>query len=80
MLHKLFAFLVCACLLLFFLMAFLKSQYPVTPENGESVWIGDALWQYRGFETISQSMLILAAVFGIVMLVRDDNIRDDNNE
>ncbi|MCX6802201.1 MAG: hypothetical protein NT067_03735 [Candidatus Diapherotrites archaeon] len=73
MLHKLLAFLVCACLLLFFLMAFLKSSYPVPAEEGESMWIGDALWKYRSFETISQSMLILAAVFGIVMLVRDEH-------
>jgi multisubunit Na+/H+ antiporter MnhB subunit len=32
-----------------------------------------ALWEYRGFDVLGQVMLLLAASFGIVMLLREES-------
>lgn len=67
-----FGAVVSAALLAVLALSVLPNLGPGAPSPVSPPWIGEALWQQRTLDLAVQSFILLAGVFAIVLLLREE--------
>jgi multisubunit Na+/H+ antiporter MnhB subunit len=64
-------------LVLLFGLVIIWANFVIEPkETNFGVNFNMALWQYRGLDVLGQVMILIAGAFGVVTLLREDQLHD----